>query len=42
MRRAANQCEYAPIGVKVLVYTETAPGQTMGHQLRPMRATHEL
>jgi len=23
MRRAANQCEYAPISVKVLVYTET-------------------
>ncbi len=24
MRRAANQCDYAPISVKVSVYTETA------------------
>ena len=24
---AANQCEYGPISVKVLVYTETAPSQ---------------
>jgi len=40
---AANQCEYGPISVKVLVYTETAPDQTVtncAHQA--MRPTHEL
>ena len=33
--RAAQAAGVLAVSVKVLVYTETAPDQTMGHQLRP-------